>query len=69
MTGDPTVKVTNLGKGWGIRCFKPDGKIFDQTFVKTRIEIGPACRSMLRWYDKLGWCFELCLCLSTSCRY
>jgi hypothetical protein len=48
------IKVTFLGKGWGVRCFRPDGHIWDETFVETRLEIGPACRDMLRWWDKLG---------------
>ena len=51
---DPSIKVTFLGKGWGIRCFSPTGKIFDEAFVKTRLEIGLACRDLLRWWDKLG---------------
>ena len=51
---DPSIKVTFLGKGWGIRCFAPSGKMFDETFVKARTEIGPACRDLLRWWDKMG---------------
>lgn len=51
---DPEIKVTFLGKGYGIRLFTPAGKIWDETFVKTRLEVGNACRSLLRWYDKMG---------------
>ena len=52
---DPMIKVTFLGKGYGIRLFKPDGvTIHDESFVKTRLEVGPACRELLRWYDKMG---------------
>lgn len=52
---DPTIKVTYLkGKGYGIRLLTPLGEIWDETLVKTRLEVGNACRSLLRWYDKMG---------------
>lgn len=51
---DPTIKVTFLGKGLGVRCINPDGTLFDEQFVKTRLEIGPTARDMLRQYDKMG---------------
>ena len=53
-TTDITIKVTNLKKGWGIRLYNKDGTINSGTFVKFRTEIGPACRDLLRWYDKMG---------------
>ena len=54
MSKDPYIKVTFLGKGYGIRLFYPNGKLHSEDFVKTRIEVGPAARSLLRWWDKLG---------------
>lgn len=51
---DPNVKVTFLGKGYGIRLFHLDGHIWDETFVETRLQVGPACRDLLRWWDKMG---------------
>ena len=52
---DPKIKVTNLGKGWGIRLYKPDGSLFFmEDFVERKNQIAPACRQLLRWYAKMG---------------
>ena len=47
------VKVTRLGDGWGIRLFD-DGKLHSEAKVFNRVDIGSACRYLMRWYDKLG---------------
>jgi hypothetical protein len=52
---DPSIKVTRLKKGlYGIRCYSPSGNLFMETTVKSKIEISPACRDLLRWWDKSG---------------
>jgi hypothetical protein len=52
---DPTIKVTFLGKGWGVRLYKPDGTLWwDEGFVYSRLDIGNVCRDILRWYEKCG---------------
>lgn len=54
-----TTKVTYLGNGiWGCRILK-DGAVFQEGRVKSRQDIGPAFRDMLRMIDKCGWCCEL----------
>jgi hypothetical protein len=52
---DPTIKVTRIGKVWGIRCLNPSGSIFLETTVKDRTMIGPTARHMLRMYDKCSF--------------
>jgi hypothetical protein len=48
-------KVTNLGDKIGIRLIdKRDGKILDETSVKTKAEIQPAIKELLRMHDKMG---------------
>lgn len=49
---DPTIKVTYLGEGWGVRCIRPDGTIFVEENARAKDKIGPIARNMLRWYDK-----------------
>jgi len=52
---DPVIKVTRInGKGWGIRCFSPSGKLFMEDFAEHRTQIGPMARHLLRWWDKCG---------------
>jgi hypothetical protein len=55
MLGDVehTTKVTNLGKGWGVRVFV-NGEVNQEEFVRHKDEIGPSIRSMLRMEDKCG---------------
>jgi hypothetical protein len=47
------VKVTFLGKGWGIRVFL-NGKINQESFVKHKDEISAEIQRMLRMEDKCG---------------
>jgi hypothetical protein len=47
------VKVTFLGKGWGIRIML-NGEINQESFVKHKDEIGKEIQSMLRMEDKCG---------------
>jgi hypothetical protein len=52
---DPTIKVTRIKQGlWGIRCFAPNGGLFMESKVKSKILIGTACKDLLRWWDKCG---------------
>lgn len=47
-------KVTHLkGVGYGVRVLT-NGIVNQETVVESRIEIGPAIRSMLRMEDKCG---------------
>ena len=49
-----TVKVTYLGKGkWGCRVLI-NGRVNQEIEVRSKEDIGPACREMLRWEDKCG---------------
>jgi hypothetical protein len=48
----PYIKVTYLGKGWGVRCFAPDGKNFTEGLAKTKDMIGNVARDLLRFCDK-----------------
>lgn len=47
------VKVTFLGKGYGIRIML-NGEINQESFVKHKDEIGKEIQSMLRMEDKCG---------------
>lgn len=47
------VKVTFLGKGWGIRIML-NGEINQESFVKYKDEVGREIQSMLRMEDKCG---------------
>ena len=47
------IKVTRIGKGWNVRCFR-DGKVIDEIRVFARVDIGVAIKEMLRWEDKMG---------------
>lgn len=51
---DPTIKVTRLGRGWGVRCFSPSGALFLEATAKTKSLIGPVARNLLRMWDKCG---------------
>ncbi len=48
--------VTNMGKhGYGIQLIdKKTKKVWDETKVKTKKDIGPAIKDMMRNHDKLG---------------
>jgi hypothetical protein len=49
-----SIKVTFLkGVGWGVRLFA-NGELSQEYVAKTRTEIGPLARSMLRMEDKCG---------------
>jgi hypothetical protein len=49
---DPYIKVTYLGKGWGVRLFHPDGRLHSEGHARAREMIGPVARDLLRWWDK-----------------
>jgi hypothetical protein len=49
---DPYIKVTYLGRGWGVRCYTPDGKHFTEEHARTKEMIGVVARSLLRFCDK-----------------
>jgi hypothetical protein len=49
-----TTKVTRINGRWHARLLV-DGKVYDEVAVYNRIDIGWACRTMLRWLDKNGW--------------
>jgi len=51
---DPIIKVTRLGRGWGVRCLHPSGALFKEAQAKTKAMIGPVARELLRLYDKTG---------------
>lgn len=51
---DPVIKVTRLGKGWGVRCFNPNGTIFLEDYARTKELIGGVAKELLRMYDKCG---------------
>lgn len=54
-------KVTYLGRGvWGCRVLK-DGVPVKETRVKSREDIGPAFRDMLRMLNKCGWQCDLAI--------
>lgn len=55
---DPHIKVTYLGKGWGIRCFNPNGTIFMEGNARTKEMIGPVARNLLRMYDKCSFSYS-----------
>lgn len=53
-TNQHEIKVTYLGNNkWGCRCFL-NGKLVDESVVEQRIDIGNACRQLLRWQSKMG---------------
>ena len=47
------IKVTRLGKGWGVRCFT-NGRLNQEIQVQCPQDIGVASAEMLRWEDKCG---------------
>lgn len=47
------IKVTKIGKGWNIRCFR-NKEIVEEIRVYARVDIGVAIKQMLRWEDKIG---------------
>ncbi len=47
------IKVTKIGKGWNIRCFR-NGVIVEEIRVHSRLNIGVAIKQTLRWEDKMG---------------
>lgn len=53
---DPTIKVTYLGpgRGWGVRCFCPNGSLFSENTAYSKDKIGPIARHLLRMWDKCG---------------
>ena len=52
---DPVIKVTFLGKVWGCRLFFKN-ELHSESIAETKLEIGPVCRDLLRWFDKIGGC-------------
>ena len=48
-----TTKVTRLGSGYGCRVFK-DGLLIVEGRCKSRCDVAPALRDLLRTIDKLG---------------
>jgi len=49
------VKVTNLGRCYGIRLIDlRTNEVVDQCSVKTRLEVGEKIKDMLRWQNKMG---------------
>jgi len=52
--GDPYIKVTCLGDGWGIRLFRPNGTIHSEGHADCKFMIGVIARNLLRWWDKMG---------------
>lgn len=52
MCKDPYIKVTYLGKGWGVRLYSPDGTTFTEGFAKSKDMIGNVARDLLRFCDK-----------------
>lgn len=53
MSYNHEIKVTRIGNGWNVRCFR-DSQIVDEIRVFARIDIGVAIKEMLRWEDKIG---------------
>ena len=47
------IKVTRLGKGWGVRCFT-NGQLNQEIQVQCSQDIGVASAEMLRFEDKSG---------------
>lgn len=47
------IKVTRLGKGWGVRCFT-NGQLNQEIQVQFPQDIGVASNEMLRNEDKCG---------------
>jgi len=52
------IKVTKIGKGWNIRCFR-NKEIVEEIRVYARVDIGVAIKQMLRWEDKMGVISEM----------
>jgi hypothetical protein len=53
-----STKVTALGHGFGCRVFK-DGALVSEGHAKTKADIGPVLRDLLRWVDKAGGVSEM----------
>ena len=47
------IKVTKIGKGWNIRCFRNE-VIVEEIRVFAKVDIGVAIKEALRWEDKMG---------------
>ena len=47
------VKVTRIATRWHARLWV-DGKVHDEMACQCREDIGFICRTMLRWFDKMG---------------
>lgn len=47
------IKVTKIGKGWNIRCFRNE-VIVEEIRVFAKVDIGVAIKEALRWEDKIG---------------
>ena len=49
-----TTKVTTIDGNHHCRLLK-EGKVVSEMACKLKEDIGYCCRTMLRWYDKLGF--------------
>lgn len=50
---EPEIKVTRIKDRWHARMLV-NGEIRDEMACDTQCDIGLICRTMLRWYQKLG---------------
>lgn len=53
---DPSIVVTYMKgiRAWIVRCLSPEGLVWMERAVKSRMEIGKEARSQLRMWDKCG---------------
>lgn len=51
---EPTIKVTFIKDRWHARLLSPDKSVIDEMACDDRRSIRYICRTMLRWYSKMG---------------
>lgn len=53
-----TIKVTKINEIYCIRLIEDD-RIIDERSCESKRKVGPTCRDMIKWYDKLGGCNKM----------
>lgn len=54
-TQDPTIKVTRMEDGYGVRLITPTGKVWYMEHKNVpKSKVGACSRDLLRWWDKMG---------------